>query len=531
MSLRRSHIAYVVLFLMPFAVQLQLARRSNDADPIGSPGLLFGVVVIAAGLCVVASVAVLWRAFATDAAELAWVGLFFFCASMLPFVHGLTTPGVIYGANSATTNAVLLAIPLAVVSASPTMASRYGRLARSWKPWTIGWLVSVTILSITMLWLPDLVPAPDPESTFGMLVTLLTVTGGLMLGWRHVRFAEIADRRAPLAVTVGFSLTIGAIAGQYGAAAYSGAFWLAHALDITGVLAATMAAVMIYRRSSSMSDVLAPIVAVEPRAALEVGLHPAVIAFVEDLDAKDPLTRDHVIRVAELAMEVAELMRLPAQELRRAGLVGALHDIGKIRVPDEILNKPGALNELEWNIMRSHAAAGGDIVSGCEPLADLAASVRAHHERIDGGGYPDGLAGDDIPLIARIVSVCDAFDAMAYTRRYRSGMELEEVVEILREHAGTQWDPFVVQAVITVVSKRTNWEPQLLTRGTVETCDCLPSALVTPGREAVGNKAPREMANVGAFTQHQPSGTAQVLASTGKLAATSTSVTTPSAAD
>ena len=152
--------------------------------------------------------------------------------------------------------------------------------------------------------------------------------------------------------------------------------------------------------------------------------------------------------------------------------------MGELIAPSSELNKiNGALSDLEWRIMQSHAELGGAIVASSDALASLAPAVRAHHERLDGGGYPDGLAGEEIPLVARIVSACDAYDAMAYTRRYRSGMPLDKVLGILREHAGTQWDPLVVQAVITIVSKRPIIEPQLLASQRQRRCDCLPSGL------------------------------------------------------
>lgn len=311
----------------------------------------------------------------------------------------------------------------------------------------------------------------------GVLFIAASVAGCLVLGWRHVGLALVARRMGPMAVALGYSLVAGSFAVLLGSAPMSSGFWLAHAFDIFGVFAATIVGFIVYRRSESIAAVLEPIVAVEPIAALEVGMHPDVVAFVDDLDDKDPMTRDHVVRTAELAIEVAALMRLPAETQRDVGLVGALHDIGKLHIPDEILAKPGALSDLEWRIMQSHAELGGEIVGSSEALASLAPAVRGHHERLDGAGYPDALAGDDIPLLARIVSVCDAYDAMAYTRRYRSGMPLDKVLAILREHAGTQWDPLVVQAVITIVSKRPIIEPQLLASRRERRCDCLPADL------------------------------------------------------
>lgn len=468
---------FSALFLAPFVVQGIWALVWPSDGITGSPELLFTIVVTAASLCVVTSGLVLWRAFSTATPELAWLGLFFFSVSCLPLVHGLTTPGVVYGDNAATVVSVVLAIPVGALAASPTLFPRYGRIARAWRGWTWSWAVVIAALALALLVAPNMVEVPNMRSVPGVAVIGASVICCLLLGWRHVVLARIARRPAPLVVAAGYSFVAGSFAVLLGSESMSAGFWLAHIFDIVGVFAASIGGFILYGRSKSMTAVLAPIVAVEPIAALEVGLHPDVVEFVNDLDEKDPMTRDHVVRTAELAIEVAALMRLPAEMQRDAGLVGTLHDIGKLRIPDEILSKPGALNDLEWRIMQTHAEIGGTIVASSSALASLAPAVRGHHERLDGGGYPDALSGDQIPLLSRIVAVCDAYDAMAYTRRYRSGLPLDKVLDILRDNAGTQWDPLVVQAVVTLVSKRPITEPQLLASQRARRCDCLPADL------------------------------------------------------
>ena len=129
-----------------------------------------------------------------------------------------------------------------------------------------------------------------------------------------------------------------------------------------------------------------------------------------------------------------------------------LHDIGKVAVPSEILTKPGALSEQEWATMRGHAAAGGDLVGRIDAFAHLAPAVRASHERWDGAGYPDGLAGEQIPLAARIIAACDTFDAIVTDRPYRAARSHREAVEELRRVAGSQLDARIVEALIGVLA-------------------------------------------------------------------------------
>jgi two-component system cell cycle response regulator len=152
--------------------------------------------------------------------------------------------------------------------------------------------------------------------------------------------------------------------------------------------------------------------------------------------------------VAELAQRIALRMSLSAAEARDVRYAAMLHDIGKVAVPSEILLKPGPLTEEEWLVMRSHAAVGGDLVARIDAFSHLAPAVRASHERWDGGGYPDGLAGEAIPLAARIITACDTYDAIVTDRPYRPARSSAEAREELRRVAGTQLDRRVVTAVI-----------------------------------------------------------------------------------
>jgi HD-GYP domain-containing protein (c-di-GMP phosphodiesterase class II) len=170
------------------------------------------------------------------------------------------------------------------------------------------------------------------------------------------------------------------------------------------------------------------------------------------LEEDDEYTGRHTEDVVGLAVLVAERMGLD-EDVRQSTELGALlHDIGKIAIPDAILNKPGGLDADEWALMRTHTLEGQrmlDQVGGL--LGDVGLVVRASHERWDGGGYPDGVAGEAIPLAARIVSACDAYNAMTTDRSYRRALPPEVAARELRANAGTQFDPAVVAALLDVV--------------------------------------------------------------------------------
>lgn len=191
----------------------------------------------------------------------------------------------------------------------------------------------------------------------------------------------------------------------------------------------------------------------DPLAALEIGLAPVVRRFLAALGEKDQLTRDHVVRVGELAMRVGERSGLSSRELRHLGLAGILHDVGKLAVDQAILTKPGHLTNEEFEQMKQHALIGEQLLSSTPGLERAARLVRSHHDRMDGYGYPDGLSGDQIPLESRIIAACDGYDAIAHTRHYREGVGFDGAASVLKEHAGSQWDTKVVAHVIATVDE------------------------------------------------------------------------------
>jgi len=166
----------------------------------------------------------------------------------------------------------------------------------------------------------------------------------------------------------------------------------------------------------------------------------------------------HVNDVATLACETAQKLGLAQHEVERTELAGALHDIGKIAIPDSILNKPSALDESEFEFIKRHTLIGSRILAAAPSLVQVAPLVRSSHERMDGAGYPDGLAGDDIPVGARIVAVCDAFDAMTSERPYSSPRPARAALAELEACAGTQFDAAVVRAFGEVLEQRAERE-------------------------------------------------------------------------
>jgi putative two-component system response regulator len=174
-----------------------------------------------------------------------------------------------------------------------------------------------------------------------------------------------------------------------------------------------------------------------------------IFSLAAAVEAKDSYTEKHTHRVAETARMVGERFGLPERALDALYRGGIIHDIGKIGVPDHILLKPGPLDGDELRTMRQHPLIGESIVRPLRSGVPLLPIVRNHHERVDGGGYPDGLKGRAIPHLARIVAVCDAFDALTSDRPYRRARSLEDALGILSDGAGRQWDGEVIEVLVS----------------------------------------------------------------------------------
>ena len=495
---RAYGVVWIMTWLVPVTAQLTLSLAFPESAVFWGPTALFWVVVVAASGCVITSAAVLARAFRRDEAELGYLGLFFLAVSVLPLIHGLTTPGVIFGENQATMSSVQWSIPVALFATAPMLFPKAGQqifTSRIWRLWAAVAIVSIVGLGGALLIWTDLLPMYEPRTGPAIALGFVSVAGCIGLGRRHLYLACVAGSRLPLIMAAGYGFVGGSAMVWFGAELFSLPFWLAHGLDITGVFAGTIGALIVLRSTGNVRSVVEPILATEPLAALELGLDPIVHRFVADLESCDQITRDHVVRTAELAVKVGIELNLEGRELRKLGLTGLLHDLGKLDIPNSILTKPGRLTDREYDIMKRHAEFGQALVETSPALAEIGILVRCHHERIDGNGYPDGRAGETIPLISRIVAVCDSFDAMANTRQYRNGMGVDKALSILREHAGTQWDADVVAAAERVIRRdppaeapsfdgvgRT--EPTTTNAAEVSVgCDCLPKQAMLAGKE------------------------------------------------
>ncbi|MFZ5645425.1 MAG: HD domain-containing phosphohydrolase [Bacillota bacterium] len=181
--------------------------------------------------------------------------------------------------------------------------------------------------------------------------------------------------------------------------------------------------------------------------------YETVYAFAEAIGARDGYTMGHSEKVAEYSRLIAERLGLDEKMADLAYLCGVVHDIGKIGIPEEVLNKRGPLNTEEYNLIMGHSLMGANIISHISWLEDIVPIIEAHHEKYNGTGYPIGLKGEDIPLISRILAVADAFDAMTSDRSYRKAYPLQKAVDELVRNVGTQFDPQIVEVFLEMLKE------------------------------------------------------------------------------
>ena len=180
-------------------------------------------------------------------------------------------------------------------------------------------------------------------------------------------------------------------------------------------------------------------------------INESIETFTGFIDAKDPYTNGHSKRVANYTRLIAKEFGYSGEELDRIYYIALLHDCGKIGVPDNILRKPGRLNEEEFNVIKSHTVQGGEILKSFKSLENVGEGALYHHERYDGKGYPEGRKGEDIPFIARMICVADSFDAMNSNRVYRKKLTKENIVSEIEENRGSQFDPKVADVMLRLL--------------------------------------------------------------------------------
>ena len=375
----------------------------------------------------------------------------------LLLVHGLATPGMLVGDNGVVALAGGLSLPvgagLLALTALPSL--RRPRNVRTLVIYQIALFVLVVDLGVLGMLFPAAVPSVPNAGTPPAIALL--VVGGLLFGmivFRALRTFALTRRASDLVAAAGCLWLAIALFPQMVMGYATAGFYIGHAFEIFGIGMLAIPAVLDMIRDGGQSRALVgDLSATEMVAAEERYLGPRVRALLVSLAEKDTSTEQHTRRVAMLAVQVGEHLRLPPATLRQLAMGGLLHDIGKLSVPDAVLCKPSRLTDDEFAEIKKHPGAGVELLKELGGFPDAVLKlVGEHHERLDGGGYPAGLAGPELAIGPRLLAVCDVYDALTDDRVYRSAWSVEDALGLLRAEAGTKLDARCVHALEQVVS-------------------------------------------------------------------------------
>jgi putative nucleotidyltransferase with HDIG domain len=385
------------------------------------------------------------------------IGVGFLAMAGLLIIHASATPGFIlgeYGRNATIGLAGALAVPtggilFAVALLVPVRVTDAPRRILQATAVTVTTLLVFGAIGLGHPALIPLIPVNVSPGVYILLTPACVVYA--WLAWRTWQTYLLTRRPSDAITAVGLVWLGTAIPTYLLSPVWSWTFWAGHGLEASGFLAVAAAVTRDLTRR-------APTYALRRRARAQDLLDSEsellggyVKSLKADLHHHDPSTLVHSQNVAMLAVAVGEQLSLPAPTLRRLAVAGLLHDIGKLRIAPGILNKPGKLSDDEYRTIKTHPQAGANILSRVGSFDEEIPIVLAHHERVDGRGYPHGLTGEQIPLEARILSICDVFDALTSWRAYREPWSHERALDLIKSDTGTAFDPVCAAALLAVI--------------------------------------------------------------------------------
>ena len=424
-------------------------------EQVGFGGKAHTIFVgVTAAVAAVAAIALTIAAARRRDGRAVMLGTAFSVMAALLVLHGVATPYFWFGPNGVVdfSGGATLPVGGALLTLCTLPALRRPDVVRPLLAFQGVLLLGVILLGVVGLSNPSLVPAvPEPRSpaAIAALVVGLVLYG--VVGGRAFRTYRLTRRVGDLLVVVGTVWLVAALTAATLLWYYQLGWWIGHGLEILGIAAIGVPVALDFRRTAQSRPVFGDLSPVELVAQEEAFLGAQVGALTQLLAERDTYTEEHTRRVALRSVQVGIDLGLAPERLRVLAAGGLLHDMGKLSVPDAILRKPGPLTDDEYAVVKRHPTWGDELLGTLGFGEDVRRLVRDHHERVDGSGYPVGATGEQLALETKILGACDVYDALISPRVYRGAWEHERAIAFLHEHAGTAFDPFVVDALERVL--------------------------------------------------------------------------------
>lgn len=389
-----------------------------------------------------------------------WLAVGCMSVGALMLAHGLLTPGVLdRPVNMWVGRSPYLAVTLFAASLALASRPRRARTSQLAARWPIAVVVStIAVLGAFSAYLlaePTAFHGGSPIAVEDTVKWGIAIVDWVVLGlltavhWRRWR---LGHDQVQYALVLAASMSAAALLSLRVGEMWRLSWWDYHGFLLAGFGAAVYAVWVRYRRAAVADEVLTATFERDPMAHIVQGYPDALKTLVRAVEIKDRYTHGHSERTAAIAVALGLRLRLSEDTLRAVARGGHLHDVGKIAIADEILNKPGRLTAEERAIIETHPRVGHELVSPLAALREVLPAVLHHHERWDGSGYPDGLKETQIPLVARVVAVADVWDALTSDRSYRPGMPPQVALSHIVAGTGTHFEPRIVDAMVSLAA-------------------------------------------------------------------------------
>ncbi|WP_246096543.1 HD-GYP domain-containing protein [Paenibacillus sinopodophylli] len=443
-------IRFAAAMLLPLAAYL-LVRGTTFDKIINAPHEHFYIVSLVALLSLGLAIAVGFVAISLRNIKISFLSLSYVSLTAMFVLHGLSTPGFIMHHSGIAGSAAQLSVLLAVVwlwLSSLSVDQPIIKWFTEWQRYLLPvWSVLLFGFCFFLWFFPDTIMFFQLKEVPMMWAATLFIIA--MNGWTIYRYLmTYISTRFPLqlAIVYGAGWMIVAQIIIVTGETWNVSWWLYHFLLLASVLIMVTGIVNQYVSSKSITSSIKLMFRSNPSDWINTYMSTSVRELVMTTEARDSYTAGHNYRVALYALKLGEELSLCSEELRAIAQGGLVHDVGKLRIPDTILNKPGKLTPEERLIIEVHPVSGYDLCKRLGFMPEELSVVRSHHEKWDGSGYPDQLAGEEIPLLARVTAIADVYDALTSSRSYRKAMTHEAAMEIILKERGKHFDPYCVDA-------------------------------------------------------------------------------------